>query len=174
MKKFIIVNRDLHEIYLNQFDGTLPPMTEQEIKEYFNDGSLLSIAQKHNLTFYEADDKHLCPHCHTPLTKSETKVYKWQCFYCDEDFGSFENNTEKAKEFYQITETDDTLDARPLIIFGSAKAIIDFVNERNEGADKKIDNMEDAKQWLFDNGYELEKRRNLIERLNKDEQIYIQ
>lgn len=173
MKKFIIVNRDLHEIYLNQFDGTLPPMTEQEIKDFFDDNSLLSIAQKHNLTFYEADEKHLCPHCHRPLTKSETKGYVWQCFYCDEDFGGFENNTEKAKEFYQITENDEMLD-KPLIIFGSAKAIINFVNERNEGADKYIDNFEDAKKWLWENGYELEKRRNLIERLNKDEQICIQ
>lgn len=92
MKKFVIVDNNERngEIYLNQFDGVLPPMTEKEIKDYFDDTSLLSIAMKHKVRFYEVDEKHLCPHCHRPLTRSEIKGYKWQCFYCDEDFYDIE------------------------------------------------------------------------------------
>lgn len=174
MKKFVIVDNNERngEIYLNQFEGTLPPMTEQEIKEYFNDTSLLSIAMKHKVRFYELDEKHLCPKCGTPLTRSDNKDYTWQCFYCDEDFGSFDEK--KQKEFYQITEKDVYSPEKPVICLGSEKAIIDFVNERNEGADELLSKVENAIEWLEDNGYEVEKRKDLIKRLEQDEQVCIQ
>lgn len=86
MKKFVLVDRDTLEIYVNQFNGDLPPMTEEEIKHYFNEDSILEISKKHRVILYEVNDKVLCPHCKAPLTRSDTKGYDWQCFYCNEDF----------------------------------------------------------------------------------------
>ena len=87
MKKFVIVDRKIGEIYLNEFDGTLPPMTEQELVEYFR----MPIEKiKVRVKLYPVDEKHLCPHCQTPLTRSDIKCYKWQCWYCDEDFYDIE------------------------------------------------------------------------------------
>ena len=87
MKKYVIVDRKIGEIYLNEFDGTLPPMTEQELKDYFN----MSMEEiKARFKLYPVDEKHLCTHCQKPLAKSDTKGYKWQCWYYDEDFYDIE------------------------------------------------------------------------------------
>ena len=74
--------------------------------------------------------------------------------------------------FYQITQTD--YEDLPIIVIGNEKAVLDFVNERNEDADELLNKVEDAIEWLEDNGYEVEKRKDLIERLEKGEQIWIQ
>lgn len=79
--------------------------------------------------------------------------------------------------FYQITE-EPTFSAQfgelPIIFIGNEKAVLDFVNERNEDADELLNKIEDAIEWLEDNGYEVEKRKDLIKRLEKGEQIWIQ
>lgn len=79
--------------------------------------------------------------------------------------------------FYQITENESygaQFGELPLIVIGNEKAIIDFVNDRNEDADELINNIGQAIEWLEENGYEIEKIRDLIERLNNGEQIFIQ
>lgn len=79
-------------------------------------------------------------------------------------------------KIYQITETNVEYtkgyknDA--LIFIGNEKAVLDFVNERNE--DEIYQDIEVALRWLEDNGYEYEIRKDLIERLEKGEIIYIQ
>lgn len=76
--------------------------------------------------------------------------------------------------FYQITEQETFGSELPIIFIGNEKAVLDFVNERNEDADELLTKVEDAIEWLEDNGYEVEKRKDLIKRLEKGEQIYIQ
>lgn len=89
-KKFVIVDKEVGEIYLNQFDGVLPPMTEKELEDYFN----MPIDKvKEKVKLYPVDEQHLCIHCQRPLQESEAKDrgYKWQCWYCDEDFYDIES-----------------------------------------------------------------------------------
>jgi len=75
--------------------------------------------------------------------------------------------------YYQITEVDtDNYENKALIFIGNEKAVLDFVNERNE--DEIYQDIEVALRWLEDNGYEYEIRKDLIERLQKGEIIYIQ
>lgn len=104
MKKdlYVLVDKDLHEIWCNEFGGCLPPMTEQELKNYFcpqyYEGTTLQerinkrYNEVHNLldgtesiVLYECVNVY-CPHCHKKLVKSDTEGYDYQCFYCDEDF----------------------------------------------------------------------------------------
>ena len=80
--KYVMVDSDTHEIWVNHYGGDLPPMTRQEILHYF-----FNKTWEDGIKFYPVDKKHECPHCSAPLCKSETKGYTWQCFYCDEDFG---------------------------------------------------------------------------------------
>lgn len=99
---YVLVDKDLHEIWCNEFGGCLPPMTEQELKNYFcpqyYEGATLQerinkrYNEVHNLpdgtetiVLYKCLDKK-CPHCSKPLVKSDTDGYDYQCFYCDEDF----------------------------------------------------------------------------------------
>mgnify|MGYP003301713775 CR=1 FL=1 len=100
---YILVDKDLHEIWCNEYGGWLPPMTEQELKNYFCphypgvEATLQEkINRKYNMVYdlpdgtdtiavYKCLDKK-CPHCGKPLVKSDTKGYDYQCFYCDEDF----------------------------------------------------------------------------------------
>lgn len=88
-QKFVIVDREVGEIYLNEHDGTLPPMTEKELEEYF-DTKIEKIMEKVKL--YPVNKEHLCPHCKKPLQISDAqhRGYKWQCWYCDEDFFDIE------------------------------------------------------------------------------------
>lgn len=99
---YVLVDKDLHEIWCNEFGGCLPPMTEQELKNYFcpeyykgttlqerinkayNDVRYLPY-EKESIVLYKCLDKK-CPHCSKPLVKSDTEGYDYQCFYCDEDF----------------------------------------------------------------------------------------
>lgn len=75
--------------------------------------------------------------------------------------------------YYQITEVDtDNYENKASIFIGNEKAVLDFVNERNE--DEIYQDIEVALRWLEDNGYEYEIRKDLIERLQKGEIIYIQ
>ncbi len=76
--------------------------------------------------------------------------------------------------FYQITQTDWEMQDLPSVLIGNEQAIINYVNEMNEGAENPITDFYDAKCWLEDNGYELEKRKDLVERLQKGEIICIQ
>lgn len=85
-KLYVVVDADTLEIWANEFGGELPPMTEQQIKNYFWDCDIEKIKKKHSIVLYKLDEKHLCRHCLAPLAKSDTKGYKWQCFYCNEDF----------------------------------------------------------------------------------------
>lgn len=99
---YVLVDKDLQEIWCNEFGGCLPPMTEQELKNYFcpqyYEGTTLQerinhrYNEIHNLSdetetivVYKCLDKK-CPHCSKPLVKSDTEGYDYQCFYCDEDF----------------------------------------------------------------------------------------
>ena len=90
-QKYVMVDADTHEIWVNQFGGDLPPMTKQEILHYFWNKTWEQIQSELGIKFYPVDKKHECPHCGAPLCESETDGYKWQCFYCDEDFCDFEN-----------------------------------------------------------------------------------
>lgn len=76
--------------------------------------------------------------------------------------------------YYQITQTDWEMQDLPSVVIGNEKAIIDYVNEMNEGAENPITEFYDAKCWLEDNGYEVETRKDLLERLQKNQIIYIQ
>ena len=70
--------------------------------------------------------------------------------------------------YYQVTTEDEEN-----IYLGNEDAIIKFVNDMNEGADELLDNISDAVDWLEQEGFEVEKRRDLVERLNAGELIYI-
>lgn len=76
--------------------------------------------------------------------------------------------------FYQITQTDWEMQELPSIMIGNEQSVIDYVNEMNEGADKLITEFYDAKCWLEDNGYEVEKRKDLLERLQTNKIVVIQ
>lgn len=99
---YVLVDKNLQEIWCNEFGGCLPPMTEQELKNYFcpqyYEGTTLQerinrrYNEAHNLSdetetivMYKCLDKK-CPHCSKPLVKSDIEGYDYQCFYCDEDF----------------------------------------------------------------------------------------
>jgi hypothetical protein len=100
---YVLVDKDLHEIWCNEFGGCLMPMTRQDIIEYFCPHYLGAeatlqeeINHKYNMVHelsagtetivvYKCLDKK-CPHCSKPLVKSDTEGYDYQCFYCDEDF----------------------------------------------------------------------------------------
>lgn len=88
--KYVMVDTDTHEIWTNSYGGDLPPMTEQEILHFFWNKTLEQIKQEYHIKLYPCDKTHTCPHCSAPLNESETDGYKWQCFYCDEDFCDFE------------------------------------------------------------------------------------
>ena len=70
--------------------------------------------------------------------------------------------------YYQITSDDGES-----IWIGNDEAVLKFVNDMNAGADELLNNVNDAIEWLENEGYEVEKRRDLIERLNGGELIYI-
>ena len=70
--------------------------------------------------------------------------------------------------YYQITSDDGEN-----IWIGNDEAVLKFVNDMNEGADELLNNVNDAVEWLGNEGYEVERRRDLIERLNGGELIYI-
>lgn len=105
-QKFVIVDADTQEIYVNKFDGDLPPMTEQEIKNYFYNSNIEEIKKENRVKFYPVFDTHRCKHCGAPLAFSETAGYAYQCFYCNEDFYEIEtivkNIDEKIAEFQNI------------------------------------------------------------------------
>lgn len=99
---YVLVDKDLQEIWCNEFGGCLPPMTEQELKNYFcpqyYEGTTLQerINRRYNETHNLSDETEIivmykcldkkCPHCGKPLVKSDIEGYDYQCFYCDEDF----------------------------------------------------------------------------------------
>lgn len=70
--------------------------------------------------------------------------------------------------YYQITSDDGEN-----IWIGNDEAVLKFVNDMNEGADELLNNVNDAVEWLENESYEVERRRDLIERLNGGELIYI-
>lgn len=70
--------------------------------------------------------------------------------------------------YYQITSNDEEN-----IWIGNDQAIIQFVNDMNEGADKLLNNINDAIEWLENEGFEVEKRKDLTSRLDTGELIYI-
>ena len=70
--------------------------------------------------------------------------------------------------YYQITSDDGES-----IWIGNDEAVLKFVNDMNDGADELLNNVNDAIEWLENEGYEVERRRDLIERLNGGELIYI-
>lgn len=70
--------------------------------------------------------------------------------------------------YYQITSDDGES-----IWIGNDEAVLKLVNDMNEGADELLNNVNDAVEWLEDEGYEVERRRDLVERLNDGELIYI-
>lgn len=70
--------------------------------------------------------------------------------------------------YYQITSDDEES-----IWIGNDEAVLKFVNDMNEGADELLNNVNDAVEWLENEGYEVERRRDLVERLNDGELIYI-
>ena len=70
--------------------------------------------------------------------------------------------------YYQITSDDEEN-----IWIGNDQAVIQFVNDMNEGADESISDTVEAVEWLENEGYEVERRRDLVERLNSGELIYI-
>ena len=76
--------------------------------------------------------------------------------------------TIEVNMYYQVTTEDEEN-----IYLGNEDAIIKFVNDMNEGADELLDNISDAVDWLEQEGFEVEKRRDLVERLNAGELIYI-
>lgn len=86
-KKFVIVDKETSEIYRNKFNKPLPPMTQKQLEFYF--GITIKGLEEY-LKLYPVDKKHLCPICQQPLQINDTIAkesgYKWQCWYCDEDF----------------------------------------------------------------------------------------
>lgn len=70
--------------------------------------------------------------------------------------------------YYQITSKDEES-----IWIGNDKAVIDFVNTINEGADELLDDVNDAIEWLENEGFEVERRKDLTKRLDSGELIYI-
>ncbi len=70
--------------------------------------------------------------------------------------------------YYQITSDDGEN-----IWIGNDEAVLKFVNDMNGGADELLNNVNDAVEWLENEGYEVERRRDLVERLNSGELIYI-
>lgn len=103
--KYCLMCKQLHEIWINAYGGELPPMTRQQLINFFlgcyNDWVKENrkrkrktifdfLAKEYDAKAYPLDNQHLCPHCGAPLAKSDTKGYAWQCFYCDEDFYNVE------------------------------------------------------------------------------------
>ena len=98
---YVLVDKDTHELWLNEFDGELPPMTKRQLEYYFwtkkdcddwQEQINRKYAKKHNLPldgkyieFYKCTEQ-TCPHCGYKSVKSDLPQYKYQCFYCDEDF----------------------------------------------------------------------------------------
>ena len=70
--------------------------------------------------------------------------------------------------YYQITSEDGEN-----IWLCNYIAIINFVNDMNEGADEPIQDTIEAVEWLEGEGYEVERRKDLAWRLNNGEVIYI-
>lgn len=70
--------------------------------------------------------------------------------------------------YYQITSDDGES-----IWIGNDEAVLKFVNDMNEGADELLNNVNDAVEWLENEGYEVERRKDLVERLSGGELIYI-
>ena len=70
--------------------------------------------------------------------------------------------------YYQITSEDGEN-----IWLCNYKSIIKFVNDMNEGADEPIRDTVEAIEWLENEGYEIERRKDLTKRLDSDELIYI-
>ena len=70
--------------------------------------------------------------------------------------------------YYQITSEDEEN-----IWIGNDKAIIQFVNDMNEGADELLNNVNDAIEWLENEGFEVDRRNDLTKRLDSGELIYI-
>lgn len=70
--------------------------------------------------------------------------------------------------YYQITSEDGEN-----IWIGNDQAVIQFVNDMNEGADELLNNVNDAIEWLEGEGFEVEKRKDLTSRLDAGELIYI-
>ena len=70
--------------------------------------------------------------------------------------------------YYQITSDDEEN-----IWIGNDQAVIQFVNDMNEGADELLNNVNDAIEWLEGEGFEVEKRKDLTSRLDAGELIYI-
>ena len=70
--------------------------------------------------------------------------------------------------YYQITSDDGES-----IWIGNDEAVLKFVNDMNEGADELLSNVNDEIEWLENEGYEVERRKNLVERLSGGELIYI-
>lgn len=87
--KYVLVDKITHEIYVNEFGGDLPPMTIKQIEHYFR-CPIESALEKADVKLYPAHESNLCPYCKTELCTSEIQGYKWQCFYCNEDFCEFE------------------------------------------------------------------------------------
>ena len=116
--KYVLVDADTHEIWVNQYGGDLPPMTKQEILHYFYDKTWEEISSEYHIRYYPVHEEHRCPHCNTPLCQSETEGYKWQCFYCDEDFCDFETRdadhalVEALEEIQSICIGADSPDAQ--------------------------------------------------------------
>ena len=98
---YVLVDKDLHELWLNEFGGELPPMTKRQLCYYFlgapgGDNWKRDINKKYARTrgipedstyikFYKCTEQ-TCPHCGYKAVKSDLPQYKYQCFYCDEDF----------------------------------------------------------------------------------------
>lgn len=70
--------------------------------------------------------------------------------------------------YYQITSDDEEN-----IWIGNDQAVIQFVNDMNEGADELLNNVNDAIEWLEGEGFEVERRIYLTSRLDDGELIYI-
>lgn len=70
--------------------------------------------------------------------------------------------------YYQITSEDGEN-----IWIGNDKAVIDFVNTMNEGADELLNDINDAIEWLENEGFEVERRKDLTKRMDDGELIYI-
>lgn len=94
----IIVGRPINGISLNGLEWLLDD--EDEVMEFDSEEQATAFLQENGMTEEEmeyVDFKHsigTCFRCGSPLYPSQIHGYTSQCFTCDEDFFSFEQETD--------------------------------------------------------------------------------
>lgn len=102
MSKAVIVGRPINGISINGLEYLLD--NEDQTMIFENEDAAKDYLRQHNFTEEEIEEavvfKHsigTCKRCGSPLFPSQITDYTSQCFTCDEDFYSFEQETEQTE-----------------------------------------------------------------------------